>query len=103
MSETLTVLVPHQLGKEEALRRLKAGLYQVEQQFHSLFVIQDQVWTENKLQFQVRALGQVVRGTIEVEERQVKLDVLLPWIIARLAKTIQRVVESQGTRLLEKK
>jgi Putative polyhydroxyalkanoic acid system protein (PHA_gran_rgn) len=103
MPETLTVLIPHQLGKEEALRRLKAGLDQVELQFRSLFVIQDQVWNENTLHFQMRALGQVVRGTIEVEERQVKLDVMLPWLVARLANSIQRVVQSQGSRLLEKK
>ena len=51
----------------------------------------------------VRALGQPVRGCIEVEDAQVRLEVQLPWVIARLAAKIQQVVQKQGTGLLEKK
>jgi len=103
MPETLTVLIPHQLGKDEALRRLKTGLDGVEKQFGSVFVVEEQTWTDNILQFRIRALGQAVSGTIAVEELQVKLEVLLPWLLARLGRSIQRVVQKQGTLLLEKK
>ena len=103
MSETLTVLIPHKLGKDEALRRLKTGLEGVEKQFKTMLVVEEQTWSDNILQFRIRALGQAVTGTIAVEELQVKLEVLLPWLIARLAQSIQRVVQKQGTLLLEKK
>jgi hypothetical protein len=103
MPEALTVLIPHQLGKDEALRRLKTGLDGVEKQFGSVFVVEEQTWTDNMLQFRIRALGQTVSGTITVEELQVKLEVLLPWLLARLGQSIQRVVQKQGTLLLEKK
>src|SRR5262249_38518441 len=103
MPETLTVLIPHQLGKDEALRRLKTGLDGVEKQFGSVFIVEEQTWTDNILQFRIRALGQAVSGTIAVEELQVKLEVLLPWLLARLGRSIQRVVQKQGTLLLEKK
>jgi hypothetical protein len=33
----------------------------------------------------------------------VRLDVQLPWVIARLAAKIQQAVQKQGTVLLEKK
>jgi hypothetical protein len=101
--ETLTVLIPHHLGRDEALRRIKSGLEHVEQQFRSVFQVQEQTWTGSMLQFKVRALGQSISGTIDVEDRQVKLDIVLPWIIARLAAAIRRVAKSQGTKLLEKK
>jgi hypothetical protein len=103
MPETLTVLIPHRLGKDEALRRLKSGIEKAESQFSSVFTVQEQAWNDNRLQFQVRALGQAVRGSIEVEDVQVRLDVQLPWVIARLAAKIQQVVQKQGTGLLEKK
>jgi hypothetical protein len=103
MPETLTVLIPHQLGRDEALRRLKSGIEKAESQFSSVFTVQEQIWSDNRLRFQVRALGQPVRGSIEVEDAQVKLEVQLPWVIARLAAKIQQVVQKQGTGLLEKK
>jgi hypothetical protein len=101
--ETLTVLIPHHLGQDEAVRRIKGGLDHVEQQFRSVFQVQEQTWTGSTLQFKVRAIGQSISGTIDVQDRQVKLDIVLPWIIARLAAAIRRVAQSQGTKLLEKK
>jgi hypothetical protein len=103
MPETLTVLIPHQLGRDEALRRLKSGIERAESQFSSVFTVQEQAWNDNRLQFQVRALGQAVRGGIEVNDMQVKLDVQLPWVIARLAAKIQQALQKQGAELLEKK
>jgi hypothetical protein len=102
-SNTLSVSIPHNLGKDEALRRLQSGLAQAEAQFSALFTVQEQMWTDNTLQFQVRALGQAIRGTIEVGDTQVRLDVVLPWLLARIASAIRQVVQKQGTRLLEKK
>jgi hypothetical protein len=102
-SNTLSVSIPHNLGKEEALRRIKSGLGQAEAQFSALFVVQEQIWTDNTLQFQIRAVGQTIRGTIEVEDARVRLDVVLPWLLARLANAIRQVVQKQGTGLLEKK
>jgi hypothetical protein len=103
MPETLSVLIPHRLGKEEALRRLKSGIAGAAAQFSSVLTVQEQIWTDNRLQFHIKALGQAVSGSIDVDDQHVKLEVLLPWLIARLAKNIQRVVQQQGTGILEKK
>ena len=103
MSNTLTVLIPHNLGKEEAIRRIQSGLGQIETQFSTVFAVQEQIWTDNTLRFQIRALAQTVRGTIEIQDTHIKLDVLLPWVLARLAAGIRNVVQQQGTKLLQKK
>jgi hypothetical protein len=103
MPETLTVLIPHRLGKEEALRRLKSGIAGAQAQFSSVLTVQEQIWTDNRLQFHVKALGQAVGGSIAVDELQVTLEVVLPWLLARLAKNIARVVQQQGTGILDKK
>jgi Putative polyhydroxyalkanoic acid system protein (PHA_gran_rgn) len=103
MSNSLTVLIPHNLGKEEALRRLQSGLNRIDERFSAAFVVQEQIWSDNTLQFQIRALAQTVRGTIEVQDTQVKLDLVLPWLLARIATNISQVVQMQGARLLQKK
>ncbi len=49
------------------------------------------------------ALAQQVNGTILVAENYVKLDVELPWLLAKLAKVITPAIKKEGTLLLEKK
>lgn len=56
MSEPLVVSIPHHLGKEEALRRLKTGLVEIGTSFGHLFSDREQIWTGDHLRFQVSAL-----------------------------------------------
>jgi hypothetical protein len=50
--------IPHRLGKDEALRRLKTGIAEVGTRFGHLFSVREQTWTGDHLRFQVSALGQ---------------------------------------------
>jgi hypothetical protein len=68
-----------------------------------VFAIEEETWTDNRLQFRVRALGQAANGTIDVAEDHARLEVTLPWPLAQIADKIQRAVQSQGTAMLEKK
>ena len=58
MSKPLVVAIPHRLGREEALRRLKNGLAEAGASFSHLYSVREQIWTGNHLQFQISALGQ---------------------------------------------
>jgi hypothetical protein len=55
------------------------------------------------LKFRVRALGQVASGTIDVEENLVRLQVLLPWMLAKFARAVQSVADARGRLLLDNK
>jgi hypothetical protein len=103
MSEPLVVSIPNRLGKDEAIRRLKTGLAEVGTKFGHLFSVREQTWSGDHLNFQVNALGQSVSGSIDVGEDYVRLEVLLPWLLAWLAGTIQPLTRKEGTLLLEKK
>ena len=74
MSEPLVVSIPHHLGKEEALRRLKTGLAEVGTSFGHLFSVTEQIWAGDHLRFQVSALGQSASGSIDVADDQVRLE-----------------------------
>jgi hypothetical protein len=103
MSKPLVISIPHQLGKQEALHRLKDGLGSAGASFRHLFSIEEQTWTGDHLQFRVSALGQSATGSIDVAEDYVKLEVYLPWLLAMLAETLQPFIRKEGVLLLEKK
>jgi hypothetical protein len=103
MSKPLVVSIPHRLGQDEALRRLKAGLRDAQDKFGQFFSVQQETWTDNRLQFRITALAQTASGTIDVLDDHVRLEVVLPWLLAKVAETIQPLIRKEGTLLLEKK
>lgn len=103
MAQPFIVSIPHKLGKEEATRRLKAGLGSVRSEYGKILQITEEIWSGDRLAFQLIALKQQVSGAIEVAEDHVKLEVMLPWLLAGLAHGIQATIRSRATRMLEKK
>ena len=103
MSTPVTVSVPHKLGKDEAVRRLKSGLGTMRSNLSTLIAIEQEVWSGDTLRFQMRGLGQTAAGTIEVFEDNVRIEVTLPWLLARLAERLLPAVRREATLLLEKK
>jgi len=103
MSKPLTVSIPHHLGKDEAVRRLKSGMAGVRTNYGHLFNIQEETWTGDQLAFRVGALAQTISGTIDVADDHVTLQVVLPWLLAKLAEAIQPLIRREGALMLEKK
>jgi Putative polyhydroxyalkanoic acid system protein (PHA_gran_rgn) len=99
----LVVIIPHRLGKSEALRRLKAGLDSTRPSLSRLLTVQEEAWIGDQLRFRVAALGQVASGTIDVADDHVRLEVMLPWLLALLVEKIRPAVQERGTLMLEKK
>lgn len=103
MSAPLVVSIPHRLGKEEAVRRLKNGLGQVRTGYSHLMSVEEEVWNGDRLTFRLRALGQSSEGTIDVTEDQLRIEVKLPWLLAKLSERLIPAIRKEGTLLLEKK
>jgi Putative polyhydroxyalkanoic acid system protein (PHA_gran_rgn) len=103
MSKPLVVTIPHRLGQDEAVRRLKSGVRSAQEKFGQFFTLQEETWTDNRQQFRVTALTQTASGTIDVRDDHVRLEVVLPWLLAKVAATIQPLIRKEGTLMLEKK
>jgi Putative polyhydroxyalkanoic acid system protein (PHA_gran_rgn) len=103
MSQPLVLSIPHRLGKDEAVRRLKSGLGSVQTNFGHVLSVQEEIWTGDHLQFRVSALAQVASGTIDVADDHVRLTVALPWLLAQLAEKMRPFIQNQGQLMLEKK
>ena len=103
MSQSFVVSIPHRLGKEEALRRLKSGFGSVRANYSQFISLHEEVWIGDRLAFRLSALGQSAGGTIDVADDHVRLEVTLPWLLAKFAEKFTPMIRREGTLLLEKK
>ena len=103
MSERVSVLVSHRLGKAEAVRRLKEGFARTKGQLGQMVAIEQETWDGDTLRFQMRALGQAATGTIDVLDDALRIEVSLPWLLAKAANRLLPVLRKSATLLLEKK
>ena len=75
MSAPLVVSIPHSLGREEAMRRLKTGLTRAASSVPVLRVDEER-WEDNRMIFRVRALGQAASGHVDVADDHVRVEVM---------------------------
>jgi hypothetical protein len=102
MSAPLIVSIPHRLGRDEAARRLKAGLTRAAASI-SILKVDEETWQDNRMIFRVRALGQAASGHLDVADDHVRLEVTLPWLLQRFAEVAQVAIKNRGNLLLTKR
>ena len=103
MSKPLIVLVPHQIGRAEARRRLQNGVAELKRKFGDKVTSVDEIWSGDHVDLTVRALGQSLRAALDVEQDHVKVEVQLPWMLAMLAEKAKGFIGREGQLLLGRK
>jgi hypothetical protein len=101
MSAPLVVSIPHRLGREEAVRRLKTGLGRAAASI-PVMQVEEERWTGDSMAFRIRALGQIASGTVDVTDDHVEVQVVLPWLLQRFAEMAQAAIKKRGQLLLTK-
>jgi hypothetical protein len=101
MSAPLVVSIPHRLGREEAVRRLKTGLGRAAASI-PVMQVEEERWTGDSMAFRIRALGQIASGRVDVGDDQVRVEVVLPWLLQRFAEMAQATIKKRGQLLLTK-
>jgi hypothetical protein len=104
MTKTITVNIPHDLGQAEARRRIDEGFGQLATQFSSGGKLSfSREWSEDRLAFSARILGQLIDGRLDVQDKIVRMEVDLPDMLGMIASTIKGRLQRQGQILLDKK
>ncbi|MEE2692685.1 MAG: polyhydroxyalkanoic acid system family protein [Pseudomonadota bacterium] len=105
MARPVTVTVSHELGKDEARRRIAEGFDKLKRQMTGgmMFAFTEEWAGEDRLDFTARGLGQNISGRIDVFPQHVRIEVVLPGLLASIAEIITGKVEKEGRLLLEKK
>jgi hypothetical protein len=103
MSRPLIISIPHHLGREEAVRRIKSGLAAARANYAPWLAINEETWTGDRLSFNLSSLGQTAAGILDIADDHVRLEVTLPWLLAKLAERFTPLIRKEGTLLLEKR
>jgi putative polyhydroxyalkanoate system protein len=100
MTQPIDVDLPHNLGKDEARRRIGNNIHKLQEHIPGGAHVQSG-WTGDQLNLDVAAMGQSVTATIDVKDKSVHLKVLLPGMLGLFAGVIQGALQKKGGVLLE--
>ena len=100
MTQPIEVDLPHNLGKDEARRRIANNVHKLQEHIPGGAQVQSG-WAGDQLNLQVAAMGQSVNATIDVEDTKVRLKVLLPPMLGMFSSMIQATLQKKGNVLLE--
>lgn len=100
MSREVLVVLPHSLGREEARRRVSDAMERARASLGQGIVNASAQWPNpDRADLSVGAMGQTVSAQIDVEDTQVRVRVLLPWLLAGLAGKVSERIEKAGATL----
>ena len=103
MSKAITINIPHELGRAEARRRIDEGFGRFSQQLGGAVGALDKRWDGDRLSFSLQAMGQAISGFVDVGDSAVKLELLLPNLLAMIAGKLKGQLQKEGQLMLEKK
>ena len=100
MTQPIDVDLPHNLGKDEARRRIANNVHKLTEHIPGGAHVQSG-WTGDQLNLDVQAMGQSVNATVDVQDTKVRLRVLLPPMLGMFSGMIQAALQKKGDVLLE--
>jgi len=104
MGKSITMNIPHSLGKEGARHRLADGFTAMRQQMTGGLVNMvsfHEHWEGDQLHFEGGGLGQTIRGRLNVLDDAVHIEIELPALLAAIAGRISSQVSTVTRTLLE--
>ena len=98
----MRVAIPHQLGKDEVRRRLKARGHEIADHIPGGLADVTTGWpNEDRMTMRVAAMGQTLDGLVDIEESQVVFEVVLPAALSFVEPAVEGAIRKGGQKLLE--
>jgi hypothetical protein len=94
--------VPHELGRDDALQRLKGLLGDMKQQYGDKVTDLQENWTDAGGTFSFKAMGFKLSGTLNVTDTEMQFDGELPWAAKPFQGTVEATIRERAERLLKK-
>jgi hypothetical protein len=92
--------IPHSIGKDEALNRIKKLLGNVQSRFSGQLKDVQQEWNDNEGLFSFSVLNMQVSGKLTVNNDEVGLDGKLPIAAALFQGKIKEVIMEEAKKVL---
>lgn len=96
----LSISLPHAFDRAEAKKRTQECIAQFQRQYGSRLGHLDERWNGDTMDFTFVAMGMPISGKAYVEDRAVRVEVELPWILSTLAGGMKKSIEHEGRKAL---
>ena len=97
----MRVAVPHNLEIDEVRHRLKTRSHELGDHLPGDMAEVETDWpSENRMNMQIKAMGQEVTGHIDIEASQLVFEVELPLALSFVEPMIKGAIKKQGQKLL---
>jgi putative polyhydroxyalkanoate system protein len=96
----LTIVIPHQLTKAEARQRIESHFTQLLGQYGSSLDHLEHHWNGDALDFQAGVMGMTITGKLQVEDQAVRVEIVLPWVLTTMSKSISQTIDQEARKLL---
>ncbi len=100
MANTITVTVPHKLGVETAKKRLAEQIEMLQREYVDKIAKSEVSWNGDVATIRVAAIGQTATAQMTVLPEMVRIDVQLPWLLAKLAAPLQGFISQNANDAL---
>jgi hypothetical protein len=94
--------IPHSLGREEAMNRIRQLLGNVQQRFAGQVSDIQQNWTDNEGTFSFSVMNMPVSGKLTVNNNDVELDGKLPLAAVLFQGKIKSLIMEEAKKVLTK-
>jgi hypothetical protein len=92
--------IPHSLGKDEAMNRIRQLLGNVQQRFAGQVKDIQQNWTDNEGTFSFSVMNMPVSGKLTVNSNDVALDGKIPLAASLFQGQIKSVIMQEAKKVL---
>lgn len=100
----MRVPIPHDLPREEVRRRLRDNIHRLGDQIPGGMAQVEHAWpSEDRMDIGVSAMGQAVRGHVDIEDNRVVVEFTLPPMLSFMQPVVEKAVEANGQKLLAPK
>ena len=96
----MSVSVGHALSQQEAAERLKGFLGKIKEKYQSQVSNLEESWAGNTLNFGFTTFGFPIKGAVNVEPAEVKLDGEIPFAAMMFKGKIEQEIKDQLAKLL---
>ena len=101
MAKPVVMTIEHGTSKSAAQAKIRASLDEIRGRLGPLVGAVEQEWVGDALHFRLAVLRQPVTGRVDVDDRVVRVEIVLPGLLGYLGDRIAGRVQREGTRLLD--
>lgn len=95
-----TIDVPHQLGRDAAKARVAGRIGELKGHLPAFAKVSSSWSADYRMKLDIGAMGQEVAATLDIEERVIRVTLMLPPMLAMMSGFIESAVRTKGGELL---